>query len=82
MAPLGLTANALAKALRIDAPRVNDIVRERRGISPDTALRLSRYFGTTPELWMNLNSAHELSKARADKAAEIEREIKPLAEAS
>jgi len=77
MAPLGLSANALAKALRVDAPRINEIVNERRGITPDTALRLARYFGTSPEVWMNLQSAYDLSKARVEKAAEIEREVVP-----
>jgi addiction module HigA family antidote len=50
--PLSLSPNALAKQLRISAPRVNDIVRERRGITSDTALRLARYFRTTPEFWL------------------------------
>src|SRR5690606_28793674 len=77
MAPLGLTANALARALRIDAPRIGEIVRERRGVTPDTALRLSRYFGTTAELWMNLQSAHDLSKAKAERAETIAREVVP-----
>ena len=50
LVPLGMSAHALAIALRVPAPRINDIVRERRGITPDTALRLARYFGTTPEI--------------------------------
>src|SRR3546814_4100925 len=71
--PDGRSASALAKALRLDAPRINEIVRERRSVSPDTALRLGRYFGTTPDLWLNLQSAHGLSKAKAERAEEIER---------
>ena len=47
--PLGLSANALAMDLHVPAPRINDIVRERRAVTPDTALRLARYFGTTPQ---------------------------------
>ena len=52
--PLGMSANALAMALRVPAPRINDIVLERRAVTPDTALRLSRYFGGEAEGWMNL----------------------------
>lgn len=79
MAPLNLSANALARALSVDAPRINDIVRERRGVSPDTALRLARYFGTTPEFWMNLQSRYDLSVAAKNSGAEIERRIEPFA---
>ena len=61
--PLGLSANALAIALGVPAPRVNDIVRERRGISADTALRLARYFGTSAEFWMGLQADHDLRLA-------------------
>lgn len=82
MAPHGLSANALAKALRLDAPRINDLIREKRGVSPDTALRLARYFGTSPELWLDLQSAHDLSKVRAERQADIERDVTPLGEAA
>ena len=82
MAPHGLSANALAKALRLDAPRINDLIRERRGVSPDTALRLARYFGTSPELWLDLQSAHDLSKVRAERQADIERDVTPRGEAA
>ena len=61
--PLGLSANALAVALGVPAPRINDIVRERRGISADTALRLARYFGTSAEFWMGLQADHDLRQA-------------------
>nr|WP_084615613.1 HigA family addiction module antitoxin [Solimonas flava] len=54
--PLGMSANALATALGVPAPRINDIVRERCGISAETALRLARYFGTAPEYWMNIQA--------------------------
>jgi len=70
-------ANALAIALRVPVTRINDIARERRAVTPDTALRLSRYFGTTPEFWLNLQSAHDLSKTLADAGPEIERSIEP-----
>ena len=56
LVPLGMSANALSKALNVPAPRVNDIVRERRGVSADTALRLGRYFDTSPQFWLNLQA--------------------------
>lgn len=77
MKPLGLSANALAIALRTPATRVNDIVRERRAVSADTALRLARYFGNTPEFWLNLQSAYDLSKTRLESGPEIDRQIDP-----
>ncbi len=79
MAPFDLTANALAKALAVDAPRINDIVRQQRAISPDTALRLARYFGTTAEFWMTLQSRYDLSIAAAETGNEIERRVDPRA---
>lgn len=75
--PLGMSAHALAMALHVPAPRINDIVREKRSLSPDTVLRLSRYFGTTPEFWMNLQSAFDLRTARLARMADIEREVRP-----
>src|SRR5438477_2421633 len=69
--PLGLSANALALALRVPANRIQAIVNGQRGITVDTALRLGRYFGTTPEFWINLQSVYELDKARREKLAEI-----------
>ena len=66
MKPLGLSANALALALRVPATRIGDILRhpKPRTVSADTALRLARYFGTTPEFWLNLQSAHDIELAR------------------
>jgi len=58
--PLGLTASALAKALNVPAPRINDIVREKRGLSADTAMRLARYFGGDARSWLNLQAAYDL----------------------
>lgn len=66
MEPMGITAYALAKACHIERPRLERIVREQQGISADTALRLSRYFGTTPEFWMNLQAKYELEEAREE----------------
>jgi addiction module HigA family antidote len=75
--PLGMTAHALAMAIRVPAPRIHDIVREKRSVSPDTALRLARYFSTTPEFWMNLQSAFDLRTARLQTMETIEREVHP-----
>jgi addiction module HigA family antidote len=68
MRPLGLTAYRLAKDLHISAPRVNDLVRGKRGISADTALRLSRYFGNSAQFWIGLQSGHDLWVAAKSKA--------------
>jgi len=75
--PAGLSANALAKALHVPAPRINDIVRERRGITADTAMRLARYFGGDAQSWLNLQSVYDLRVAEKANARRIEREIKP-----
>ena len=64
LSPLGMSVNSLAKALSVTPARINDIIRERRGISADTALRLARYFGTDARSWMNLQSAYDLYEAR------------------
>jgi addiction module HigA family antidote len=77
LTPLGLSANALARALKVPAPRINDIVRERRGVTADTALRLARYFGGDARSWLNLQTAYELRKAERANANRIEREIAP-----
>jgi addiction module HigA family antidote len=77
--PLGLSAHALAQALRVSAPRVNDIVRERRSVSPDTALRLARHFGTTPQFWLNLQASYDLKIAMREAGAKIAREVEPRA---
>ncbi len=78
LAPLGMTAHALAMELRVPAPRINDIVRERRAVTPDTALRLARYFGTTAQFWLNLQSAYDLKQAETDLGKKIEQEVRPL----
>jgi antitoxin HigA-1 len=81
MCPLGLSGNALALALRVPATRIGAIIRERepRAVTADTALRLARYFETTPQFWLNLQAAYELSRAQADRGAEIERDVQPRA---
>jgi addiction module HigA family antidote len=73
--PLGMNAHALALELKVPAPRINDIIRERRSITPDTALRLARYFGTTPDFWLNLQTAYDLKLAQKEIGARINREV-------
>ncbi len=63
MKPGGLSVYALAKELKLTRPRLNDIVLERRAITADTAVRLAKYFGTTPQFWMNMQSSYELREA-------------------
>ncbi|HEY4901027.1 MAG TPA: HigA family addiction module antitoxin [Terriglobales bacterium] len=77
--PLGITANALAKALNVPAPRINEVVRERRGLSADTAMRLARYFGGDARSWLNLQTAYDLRVAEIANAKRIAREISPAA---
>jgi len=71
--PLGMSANALATALSVPAPRINDVVRERRGISADTAMRLARYFGGDARSWLNLQAAYDLRVAEISSATRIAR---------
>ena len=79
--PMGISPYELAKRLHVPAPRVNDIILERRGVSADTAVRLSRFFGTTEQFWLNLQGAYEISRVKAEHAVEIER-IEPRAAAA
>ena len=79
LVPLHLSANALAKALNVPTPRINEVVRERRGISADTAMRLARYFGGDARSWLNLQAAYDLRVAEIENAKRIEREIIPAA---
>lgn len=80
--PLGISQNALAMKIRVPATRIGDIVHGRRAITPDTALRLGRFFGNSPEFWMNLQQMHDLSKARRELNKMIEREVEAYARAS
>ena len=79
LVPLEMSANALSKALNVPAPRINDIVRERRGVSADTAMRLARYFGGDAHSWMNLQAAYDLRVAEVENAEGIAQEVMPLA---
>jgi len=76
--PLQMSANALSKALHVPAGRVNDIVLERRGVTPDTALRLARYFGGDAQSWLNLQQSYDLKVTQKQKSKQIEAEIEPL----
>lgn len=76
--PLGLTQTELAERIRVSYPRVNEIVNGKRGITPDTALRLARLFGTTPEFWLNGQRNWDLWHAMHSGAAEEIAEIEPV----
>jgi addiction module HigA family antidote len=76
MKPLGLSSNALARALGVTPARINDILRGRRGISADTALRLARFFGTDPQSWLNLQSHYDIQCAE-DAAGRTIKRIRP-----
>ena len=81
LVPLGLTPHALSKALHVPPARINDIVLERRGITPDTALRLARYFGGDARSWLNLQQAYELKNAEKSILPTIIKEVSPMASA-
>jgi addiction module HigA family antidote len=77
--PLDLSVNALAMALRVPATRIGAIVKGERSVTADTALRLARFFGTSPEFWINLQAMHDLTKTRQEKGKSIERDVNPRA---
>jgi antitoxin HigA-1 len=77
MKPYGLSMNKLALDLRVPVTRIADIVAERRGITADTALRLARYFKTTPQFWLNLQTKYDLEITEDEKLAQIERDVRP-----
>ena len=79
LGPLQMSVNALALALRVPATRLHEIVKERRAITADTALRLARYFGGDAQSWMNLQAMYELRSVEVDKGRRIEREVNPRA---
>lgn len=75
LAPLGITQNALAMKIRVPATRVGDIVHGRRSVTPETALRLARFFGNSPQFWLNLQQMYDLSKAQKELGKKIEKEV-------
>jgi addiction module HigA family antidote len=76
--PMEITAYQLAKAIGVPAPRIYDIVAEKRGISPDTALRLSRYFGMSEGYWINAQAHYEKEVTKDQSGERIRKEVKPL----
>ena len=81
MAPLGLSINRLARDLRVPVTRMSEIVNGRRSITADTALPLARYFSTTPEFWVNLQSGYDLDVATRASTEQIKRDVHPRAAA-
>jgi antitoxin HigA-1 len=79
LVPLGMSANALAIRLRISAPRLHAILHEKRAVTPDTAMRLARCFGTSAQFWMDMQSSYDLTKAQQLSGKKVEREVEPLA---
>ena len=75
--PLQLSMNKLAMDLHVPVTRIAEIIHERRGITPDTALRLARYFNTSARFWLNLQAAYDLEVAEDELAREIERDVRP-----
>lgn len=78
MTPLGISMNRLALNLRVPVTRIGEIVHERRGITPDTALRLGRYFNTSARFWMNAQSSYDLEVAEDELQRVIERDVRPV----
>ncbi len=78
LAPLGLSVNALAKALHVTPSRINDIVLGRRGVTPDTALRLARYFGGDAQSWLNLQQSYDLKVTEKSALQTILKTVMPL----
>lgn len=79
LVPLGLSMKRLARDLRVPAARIRETVNGKRSVTADTALRLARYFATTPEFWMRLQGAYDLDVAARASAGRIEREVRPRA---
>ncbi|MCW5774772.1 MAG: HigA family addiction module antidote protein [Rhodospirillaceae bacterium] len=78
MEPLGLSQSRLARDLDVPVARVHDILKGRRGITADTALRLATYFATTPDLWMNLQARYDLKRAQRAAGKSIRERVRPL----
>jgi addiction module HigA family antidote len=75
LVPMEISQNKLALAIRVPATRIGQIVKRHRAMTPDTALRLAKYFGNSPESWLNLQQMYDFSKARHDSGAQIDREV-------
>jgi addiction module HigA family antidote len=81
LVPFGISQNALALKIRVPATRIGEIIHGKRSITPDTALRLARFFGNSPEFWLNLQLMYDLSKARLELSKKIERDVEAFAAA-
>ena len=79
LSPLGLSQNALARALGVPPRRINEIVLGKRAITADTALRLARYFANSPGFWMSLQAAYDLEEAQQTLGSQLEKQIQPRA---
>jgi addiction module HigA family antidote len=79
MIPMGLSANALSREIDVPPNRITSIVAEERAVTPDTAIRLARYFDTTPEFWLNLQMEHDLSVVLTKHGAAINDRVRPRA---
>lgn|SRR5580698_11132331 len=79
LVPLGISQNALALKIRVPATRIGEIVHAKRAITPDTALRLARFFGNSPEFWLSLQQMHDLSKAKLELGETIVRDVEAFA---
>ena len=79
---IGMSAKAIARELGVPQNRISDILRGRRGVTADTALRLARYFNTTPQLWLNLQKSYELRVAELEAGKDIDKQVKPRQEAA
>ncbi len=73
--PLGITQNALAVKINVPATRIGEIIHGKRSVTPDTALRLARFFGNSPEFWLSLQQSYDLSKAKLELRKKIEAEV-------
>jgi antitoxin HigA-1 len=78
----GISINQLGRDLRVPVNRISEIVNRKRGITADTALRLARYFGTSAQYWLNLQSRYDLERAEAESLKQIERDVRPLAKST
>lgn len=78
--PLDLSQNKLAMSIHVPAPRISEIVRGKRAITADTALRLGRFFGTSPQFWMNLQVRYDLERAEDELGDRLDREVQTLNE--
>ena len=76
--PMGISQNKLARDIDVPVARINDVVHARRAITADTALRLGKYFGVSPEIWMNLQVDYDMRRAKRDTWPAVEKRIRPI----